>query len=54
MRRSKVSIHLSEVKAGKIEKKYLCGVKMKALRRAYARAVRRDERRAIKARLLDT
>jgi hypothetical protein len=51
--KSKVSYHLSEVKMGKYERKYVSGVRMKYLRKCYARAVRRDERRAVHARLMD-
>lgn len=51
--KAKVSHHLSEVKYGKVERKYVSGIRMKYLRKCYARALRRDERRAVAVRLQD-
>jgi len=47
--RSKVSAHLSALKMGKWERRYVSGTKMKYLRSLYARAVRRDERRVVRS-----
>ncbi len=51
--RDKVSHHLSEVKMGKVERKYVSGMSMKYLRKLYARAVRRDKKRDIQSRMED-
>ena len=53
MRRSKLPNYYTEVKMGKLERKYVMGINMKYLRKQYARAVRRDERVAINNRLRD-
>ena len=52
-KRSKLPNYYTEVKMGKLERKYVFGIDMKYLRKQYARAVRRDEPVVIKDQLGD-